>query len=458
MDSLVQEARAGKIEPPLIYDVAQEAMVALSSSGLRILAVVMNPSIGANETIQVIRACKQFRQNVPLLFLQDGDATLDDNMLNRLGVIGVLKKPIKYADIIAVLSDQNHFSKQDSPQGSVAPMFNKLEGVLTGPNNNEVHLQDHEFISVNARDFLDGSKSTFSLYLRLESGRYLKLLQAGDVMQKERLKRYLEKGVVLFFIKKREHEKYLEYCDSLVSDLLRMQSAPVSLKISHTLKLGEEVTRLYSQVGLRESNLHHACKFVENLSKVTKQIALDQNSSLYDFLRDAAFYDHGVATSFAASLLIQALDIFSSDPVETIGLASLFHDIGLKSMDPRWMHEDESKMTESEREIYRTHPSEGGKLLKKIPGIKPAVIQGIEHHHVRKNRGGFPQLAGVGSLSLVSEIVGASDEICHIMEEINRNPSALKSSFQNMCTLRIYNNFSHKVVAALKKIFPKMAA
>src|SRR5690606_29507728 len=65
---------------------------------------------------------------------------------------------------------------------------------------------------VNINDFYSGKNVLFDVYIRLGSGRYLKILHAGDAFTKEWLDRYKnEKKVEKLYISGADRKKFVQW-------------------------------------------------------------------------------------------------------------------------------------------------------------------------------------------------------------------------------------------------------
>ena len=133
-------------------------------------------------------------------------------------------------------------------------------------------------------------------------------------------------------------------------------------------------------------------------------------------------------------------------------MASLCHDIGLMQMPPEVQTEDESKMTEPMRALYRTHPTVAAGILASIPGVDPAVIQAVTQHHDRRDKSGFSNRAQASTLHRVAEMVGIADEYVRLMEKTKVDPNF--DVYKEM-EKTILPGFSRSIVDAFKKVFGK---
>ena len=441
IETLQADPRSKRL-PPVIAQNGRDAQILLSDYGRSFAGIFVNPTIVRPNGISVIRCAHQFHPATPVYALYDGEPPFSPEELKKLGIQQAIPKPLAYSQIIALVAPLiSVFEPEDAL--SIAKKN-------SDPLDVEISDNDSKFISIRANQFLAGSTSFFDVYFRLRSGKYLKLLQAGDSFSPDRLSNYIKKGATHFFLRKDAQEQYVSYCDQLTTALLKSQTIPLEIKASQTMNQGEETLKYLHSQGISELNLKYAANFVLNVGQLMKNLNPEKHPALYNFLNDVVSYEHGVATTMIASLILHPLKITSIEPVETVGLAGLLHDIGLRTLPPELWDEDESEMSEKERIIYRKHPIAGADILKSVPGLKPATIQAVLQHHERRNRKGFPHQLGPGTISMVSEIIGMSDEFAHIIQAKNKYS---EYKFHDELERRIYTAFSAPLVSEFKRIF-----
>jgi putative nucleotidyltransferase with HDIG domain len=315
--------------------------------------------------------------------------------------------------------------------------------------------EDQSYVPIRAEGFASGSKSVFDVYVRLSSGRYLKLLQAGDQFTPDRLETYLKKGVTHFYIKKEMHESYLAYCRTLTTAVLNAPSLSTEIKMQHTLNQGEELMSLLKSQGVSEENIAHAKQFSLDVKNLTNQLAAGKGqSSVKQFLDDVAVFEHGVGTSMLAGILSHVVEIRMDKPVQIVGVASLLHDIGLSALPEECRNEDESQLNNEQRALFRTHPEKGAEILRASGEVDPAAIQAIEQHHMRHLGFGFPERTSSSApLGRVAEIVGLCDEFNRLITKSKQDPSF---SVIGELDKNVFQGFSRQIVYAFRSaFFPK---
>jgi putative nucleotidyltransferase with HDIG domain len=420
----------------------KDAQSLLSDTQKPVSAIFINPKIVDPEWIYVVRYIHQHRVGTPIYIICDGPPPVSEKELRQIGIQKVIQKPVTFDQIIQTISPV--MSKFDANK-ALETAQNRVD-----PLDLELSTNDEDFVPIRAADFLSGSIAYFDLYVRIQAGKYVKILQAGDNFTGDRLSNYLSKGVINFYIRKEAQKHYITYCDQIATSLIKSSKVSLDTKTAQTLNHGEETLKYLEKTGIDPENIKLAVNFVHNVNSLLKQSELDKQPAVKGLLADATAYSHAVGVAMIAGLLVKSLKITSMDPVESVGLASLLHDIGLRHVVPPIDEEDESKMTDAQKAVYKTHPTVGAEILKNMRKLKPIVIQAVAQHHERRNKKGFPERIGAGSISMVAEVVGLSDEYLRILKKHQENPN-LNVKFE--VEHKIFSSFSPPLIAEFKKLF-----
>ncbi len=448
LETLQKDPRAKEHPVKIAYD-GRQAQRIIVDRDERLMGIFISPSIEQEPSwISVIRCAHYGRPATPLFLITDDRSSsrqVSDLDLRRLGIKEKLARPISYSEIVSLVA----------PLALSFDAKAALERARANPDavGQLAQTSDEGFIAIRAEDFLSGSKSFFDVYVRLNSGRYIKLLQAGDSFTLDRIENYLKKGLTHFHIRKEVQEVYMSYCDHLASAVIRSEAAPIELKVSQTLNQGEEVMKHLKSQGVSEANLRYASSFVANLRELTGKLDITKNDVLGSFLANAGAYEHGAGTAMLAAVLSNTLQISTDKPVQTVGFAAMFHDLALAQMPAVCQAEDESKMNEVELRLYRSHPQLAVEALRKVHAFDSGALQAIEQHHMRLAGQGFPPRSGTTPVTRVAEIIGICDELHRLMKRSEADPSLnLYAELEQ----KVFPFFGTSIVQAFREaFFPK---
>ncbi|MBI2711720.1 MAG: HD domain-containing protein [Bdellovibrio sp.] len=422
----------------------KNAQLLLADPAQSIFGIFVNMNLPSGFGLSIIRFAHRYRPATPIYILLDpGSEGFSDKDLSRLGIQNVIKKPVTFRQILA---SPNQPSIQFDPTLALdlaqrnADASDQVEGV-----------EDTAFVPILAEHFLSGSTSFFDIYLKLASGKYIKILRAGDSFTVDRVTNYINKGIVSFYLRREAQENYLNYCDKLTNSLIHSEKAPAKLQINHTLNHGHEVMRFLETNGVNYASLHYANEFVGNVKTLVAKNRPKNNEYLDEFLSNVASFEHGVGVTIIASMLASHLGMTSSNPAQLVGMAALLHDIGLlQYKDIKDLDEDESKMSESQIITFHTHPIIGADILRSFRRTEPTAIQAVAQHHERRNQKGFPNKLGGGSINKVSEIIGIADDF---MKLLQKQKLGAKLDPIEEIQKTISTDFSFSVGEAFRKVF-----
>ena len=428
----------------------KEAQLILAETENPLLAVFVDTEIRADakarspDWISVIRSAHHHRPAMPIFATYSSKMPLTEGELRRLGVQLALQKPLKYFQMIELLKPVQEIF---DPAAAGKFANDTLESAAF-----ERGAEDASFVPIRADHFVCGTKSFFDIYARLGSGHYIKLLKAGDDFSPDRIERYLRKGVEFFYLRKVAQEQYVDYCDQIASQIAKTETAPIRVKTAQILTQGEETMNFLRTQGLNHTRLAYVSSFIGNVNELVKTFDTRKHQVLEDFLADLLHCDHAVSTVMIAGLVANQLGITSDYAAEVVGMAALFHDVGLYHLPKEVQTEDETKMTIEQKAIYYTHPSASATILKDVLGINPTVVQAVKQHHERRNQRGFPDHLGAGAINKVAEIVGIADEFSRIIPVFKPGD---RTEFEAELERKLFEGFSQGVITAFRAaLFP----
>ncbi len=98
---------------------------------------------------------------------------------------------------------------------------------------------------------------------------------------------------------------------------------------------------------------------------------------------------------------------FSESDIHNLKMASLLHDIGKIGISDLVLHKN-TKLTELEYDIIKTHPLIGVSILNKIPEFRD-IIPLVYHHHERFNGSGYPNGIAGNEIPIGARIIAVAD-------------------------------------------------
>jgi HD-GYP domain-containing protein (c-di-GMP phosphodiesterase class II) len=226
----------------------------------------------------------------------------------------------------------------------------------------------------------------------------------------------------------------------------------VDIKVAQVMNYGKETTDFLKTKGFNESTLMSAKQFVTHSERLVKQLKPEKNPVLRKFLSNIALCEHGTGIALMAGLMLEELNFKDEKVLNTLALTAFLHDIGLVSMPPKFLDENEAALSEEEMKLFVTHPILGHEMARNIRMINPIVPATILEHHERRTGQGFPYSRTSGAINQVAEVIGIVDIFVNSIKSGARDPDFNIGTYMRKVA---YNQFSFQVMEAFDKTFLK---
>lgn len=229
---------------------------------------------------------------------------------------------------------------------------------------------------------------------------YQELLAAGTVLKPEYIPKIIQLGITEVFIE-----------DSKLN--------PEQVAI-----LREDVEDLYKEKvrSVMERHIYNKNSDLEELSKTADVIITNILSNdelveqIYDIReRSADIYEHSISVCSLAVLVAVKYGL-DKDEIHDLGVACLFHDIGLRYLDFEYANVMIEELEDRKKKEYRKHPALAYSSLEKEKWITENSRSMILMHHERLDGSGYPLHTKESSVSAqILQVCDTFDEmICGI--------------------------------------------
>jgi hypothetical protein len=370
--------------------------------------------------------------------------------LSRLGIQECLKKPFSARELA---------DRTQAPRPSIA-VTGSPSAIAEGATTTAA-LDDAGFQPVLTEEFLSGKPSPFDIYVRVNPGQYVRVLNAGDTLEPERVQRFISLGAHHLYLSKQPFQRCLSYCDLLARTLALSSDVSVEVRLLQLATQGEDLSRMVRALAgkpLGPVHLDLANAFLAQLALLIRKAKKNQRELADEFLRNASAMEHAVSVTFVTALLSTELGIESPAIWAQLGLAAFFHDIGLYELPEKLIALDSTgtpgdafeMMTAAELQRYQQHPVRSVEILSANRVFESATLQSVLQHHERRDNSGFPRRLGPDQITPMAEIIGISDEFVRLLkrQETDSDFNAVKAMEPE-----IFNGFSFRTVKAFKTVF-----
>lgn len=220
---------------------------------------------------------------------------------------------------------------------------------------------------------------------------YIELLSKGTVLKPEMISRLTALGIEEVFVE---------------DDGLKFEEIAI---------LREDVENLFREKVKSVIELH-----ITNESAELKELEQTADSIISKILQDdrlveqvfdlqersADIYEHCVSVC-TLSVLIAIKKGIDHDVIHDLGVASLFHDIGIRYLGVDYTNMIIDELTHREQDEYRSHPQVAYDKLKGEDWISERSRKIILNHHERKDGSGYP--SGIKDIDEITQILQVSD-------------------------------------------------
>lgn len=238
----------------------------------------------------------------------------------------------------------------------------------------------------------------------IDSSKGLDVMSGGWALSEEEAKAQVEEQLQTF----------------AVAQPLVVASVPIGAELERAAKIcfqcKQAVISMFQEARMgRAVDIGGAQQLVEDISDSVSRnpgalISLARLKTADDYT-----YMHSVAVCAMMVGLAKQLGL-SDAQIRTAGMAGLMHDLG-KALMPMDVLNKPGKLTVSEFNVIKTHPSEGHRLL--LGGLKvdPLVLDVCLHHHEKTDGSGYPDGLKADQISLFAKM-GA---VCDVYDAITSN-------------------------------------
>ncbi len=275
------------------------------------------------------------------------------------------------------------------------------------------------YMPIALKVLMGGERVTFDLYLKVAEGetgaiRFILYLEEGEILEACLLEKLRALGIEQLFFLNRDLEKAIAYLNNhLLKESGWYSREGTSVKelcimrehLAFSLYAAFSAPRLGQHVAL-------AKKPLANLLKLLQKDKLSWKFLLEIMYRDYTLYYHSVNVA----ILAMAMGVFlekSRKECLHLGLAGLFHDVGLTKISGE-ITEKKEPLTPEEWETLKKHPCLGYRLLKGNAEVPITSLKLILEHHENADGSGYPQGLDLGHqhpLTRILTLVEAYDEL-----------------------------------------------
>lgn len=273
----------------------------------------------------------------------------------------------------------------------------------------------------------------FDLYIKI--GNDLILYRASDLPFTEKTRATLiENNVDRLYVPTSSREKYQNYIESNISQILHDRSIPEPTKAG----IVYDSTKLLVKDVLANPTLNENVRRSQSLVESSVSFIITGQEAFHNLLRVMSFdyytYTHSVNVCTFAVAFARHLGISDEERLNQLGTGALLHDVGKTKISDRILNKRNS-LTSLEMDLVKRHPLWGVDLMRETNLIPEDSYHPIMQHHERADGSGYPDNLTKDDIHIFGRIVGIADSFDALTTQRVYQPAvdtfpALKIMFQ----------------------------
>jgi response regulator RpfG family c-di-GMP phosphodiesterase len=376
-------------------------------------ACILDVEVKNFTAFEVIKYIKLNFPAMPLFLLLTSDKVmrehgLDQEKLLSMGATQVFPAGTEPKTVLDVISGQSGFNSWKNQELSTSQ----------ASGEQEVQASDEEFTAIRIDNFFSGSTTIFDTYVRLSSGHYTKILHKGELFDRERIQKYVTKGVQSLYFNNSERAAYVNFMNSFVAKIIEKEKVPLEKKVSIFQSLTEKFVEEIYTTGIKPQLLDEGKKICDGMYNLI-QHHKDLSTLLKSFEEaEVSGLSHVFLTSLFAVVASKNLTWVTKTSLDKIVMGCFLHDIGKLKLPKELQDKKPDKMGPQEFGTYQQHPRLGMLLVANYPAVNEQVKQIVYQHHEYVNGEGFPSgLSGMQIFPLAKVASFANDFANFIQEQ-----------------------------------------
>ncbi len=271
---------------------------------------------------------------------------------------------------------------------------------LHGQNARALGPVQHEgkkLCRVKTDYFLKVKSVDSDVFVRLPSGKFIKVIKGGAEISTDTIENIHRKGGRYLYQEEKEFNKLVDIVFSNLRSKLKNPNASTAEKIQVQLQSIKQVQDTVRSMGISESvieftddivdSVQDVLKSTRNLSALVKKLLKQKN---YFFVQSSIM-------NYLLGGLVQHAGWDSYNTLKKLVYASVFCDFAfleeqdhmvrvLSTKDPRY-----DELSRTEQEIVKNHPAQSAKMLERQNSFLTDEITIVLQHHEKPDGSGFPR-------------------------------------------------------------------
>lgn len=293
------------------------------------------------------------------------------------------------------------------------------------------------FQKIRLFNFYRFNKPHCHVYLKLSRMKYVKVFNKGVKYSRSELEKLKKKNIDYLYIRNDDFNKFkVNFFRNNFLEFDTSKATPEELKekleFSHAM-LHEMVQNL----GFSKDAIDLTEKSIKAITGLLEKSEGDIKTLLENFKSgDDYFYDHSYLTTVICCDILKKMNWYSDERMRILTMASLFHDITLKSVSlARITNKNDpelQKFSQKEVKKYLRHPLDAFELVLEYPDIPSKVGEVICQHHEGPEGEGFPNSLRPSNIDPLSAVFILAHDFIAAMERVRYDKNQVEKVIEEM--------------------------
>ncbi len=396
-----------------------------------IISDVQMPEVGGIELFDHVRT----KAETPVILMSG--VTQKTDLPTANAKYGFLKKPFDCDTVVNLMDQLLGLERRE-----VTPLDDE-------PNENT----SSRYCPIHIDEFISTSKLHSDVYIKLPSGKFVKVAHRGETISVERLRTYRDKKVEHLFVTFEDFGIYVDFTVKLSSTAMKskeMKAVSKAKLLKHTSEILAERCFLGD---LDPKVVKPATQMVEDSLELLAED--DEIIEVFLSLRSHSdrLYAHSVAVSVFSAMVAKLNGWSSTSVLFKVCLAGFFHDIGYKEMSQELLKKKRIHRTPQDTKLLETHTSRSRELIFSLRNLPEDISVIAFQHHESPTGTGYPLRLSGRELHPLTRIIATVDRfverIIPISDEEPQDPEDALDSIETL----FFNDVDSVHFHALRDIF-----
>jgi HD-GYP domain-containing protein (c-di-GMP phosphodiesterase class II)/DNA-binding NarL/FixJ family response regulator len=396
-----------------------------------IISDVQMPELDGVELFDHVRT----RAETPVILMSG--FTQKSDLPQASSKYGFLKKPFDSDTMVNLIDQLLGLDRREAPP----------------PTDDAKSVHEAKYCPIHIDEFISSSKLHSDVFIKLPSGKSVKVAHRGEVISVERLRTYKDKKVEHLFVTFEDFKTYVDFTVRVSSSAMKSKDIKAVSK-AKLLKHTSEILAERCFLGdLDPKVVKPATQMVED----SLELLAEDDEIIEVFLalqsHSDRLYAHSVAVSVFSAMVAKLNGWTSSSVLFKVCLAGFFHDIGYKEMSQELLSKKRIFRTPQDTKLLESHTARSRELILGLRSLPEDISVIAFQHHESPTGTGYPLRLSGSELHPLTRIISTVDRfverIIPISEEEPQDPEHALDVIENL----FFNDIDSVHFHALRSLF-----